>query len=76
MSLPDVKYALSDDTISSTITALEFARSRYEREAAVLISATQRSQDEKLVRLSWKLGRERLEQANVTAALVDFYLNL
>ncbi len=76
MDLSDVKYAIPDETIGATITALEFARSRYVQEATDLIRAARYERDEELVKLSRKLGRERLEQADATAALVEFYLHL
>lgn len=76
MELNDVKYALSDETIGATITALEFARSRYVQEATALLKSARDEQDVELVKLSRKLGKERLEKADATAALVDFYLHL
>lgn len=76
MNLPDVKYAIPADTLTATISALEFARDRYEQEASALIGAARHEQDEVLVRLSRKLGRERLEQADRTGDLVDFFLHL
>lgn len=76
MELNDVKYALSDETIGATITALEFTRSRYVQEATALLKSAREEQDVELVKLSRKLGKERLEKADTTAALVDFYLHL
>lgn len=71
-----MKIELSQEQLDGTIAALEFAQDRYEQEAAALIGAARHEQDETLVRLSRKLGRERLEQADRTAILVDFYLHL
>lgn len=76
MKLPDVKYPIPAKTLTDTVTALEFAQTRYEQEAAALISTSQHEQDETLVKLSRKLGRERLAQAERTSELVDFYLSL
>lgn len=76
MNLPEVKYSIPADIMTATIAALEFAQSRYEQEAATLIGAARHEQDEVLVNLSRKLGRERLEQADQAAKLVNFYLNL
>lgn len=76
MNLPEVKYSIPQDILTATITALEFALSRYEQEAAALIGAARHEQDDVLTSLSRKLGRERLEQADQAAKLVSFYLNL
>lgn len=69
-----MKIEITQDQLDDTIKALEFAQTRYEQEAAALIGAARHEQDETLVRLSRKLGRERLEQSDRASALVDFYL--
>lgn len=76
MNLPEVKYSIPADILTATITALEFAQSRYEQEAAALIGAARHEQDEVLTSLGRKLGRERLAQADRAAELVNFYLKL
>ena len=80
MKMPDVKYAIPAETLTSTISALEFARDRYEQDAAALFGAAlvaaKTEQGEAFVKLSLKLGQENLEQADKTANLVDFYLSL
>lgn len=76
MDLPDVKYAIPAETLTATISALEFAMIRYEQEAAALLDTARHEQDETLAKLGRKLGRKRLEQADRTANLVDFYLHL
>lgn len=70
-----MKIEISQEQLDDTITALEFAVVRYEQEAAALLDTARHEQDEVLVRLSRKLGRKRLEQADRTANLVDFYLH-
>lgn len=76
MKLPNVKYAIPQEILNDTIAALEFVQERYEQEATALISAALYEQDETLVRLSRKLGCQRLEMADRAAELVDFYLSL
>lgn len=71
-----MKIELSQEQLDATISALEFAMVRYEQEAAALIDTARHEQDEVLVRLSRKLGRTRLEQADAVTALVDYYLHL
>lgn len=66
---------ITQEQLDAVIKALEFARDRCEQEAAALIGAAGWEQDEPLVRLSRKLGRERMEQAVETAALVEFFLH-
>ena len=71
-----MKIELTQDQLDGTIKALEFAQARCEQEAAALIGAAQHEKDEPLVRLSRKLGQERLNQANHISKLLDFYLYL
>lgn len=71
-----MKIELTQEQLDATIAALEFAETRYEQEAAALISAARHEQDEVLCRLSWKLGRKRLEQSDRVGELVDFFQHL
>ncbi len=64
---------ITQEQLDAVIEALEFAQVRCEQEAAALIGAAGREQDETIVRLGRRLGRERMEQAVQAAALADFF---
>lgn len=66
---------ITQKQLDAVIEALEFAQARCEQEAAALIGAAGREQDETIVRLGRRLGRERMEQAVQAAALADFFLH-
>lgn len=78
MKMPGAKYVIPAETLTSTITALEFAQNRYEQDALTLLAASFRTseRDTACSASCQTLGLERMARAVETARLVDFYLQL